>query len=134
MFKLHERLAADTVPLGRTKLCQVLLMQDRRFPWVIMVPERPDIREIHQLAAADRGALIEEMAVTAAAMERLYGAHKMNVAALGNQVPQLHVHVIARFTTDPAWPTPIWGKGAPEPYTDAELKVTVAKLKSALGL
>jgi diadenosine tetraphosphate (Ap4A) HIT family hydrolase len=67
-------------------------------------------------------------------MEKLYGAHKMNVAALGNQVPQLHVHIIARFTADPAWPTPIWGKGAPEPYGDSELPATVAKLKAALEL
>jgi diadenosine tetraphosphate (Ap4A) HIT family hydrolase len=134
MFKLHERLAADTVALGSRSLCQVLLMQDRRFPWLILVPQRPDIREIHQLTAADRGVLIEEVAATAAALEKLHGAHKMNIAALGNQVPQLHVHVIARFTTDPAWPSPIFGKGTAEPYGAGELPATVVKLQRALGL
>ena len=134
MFKLHERLAADTVAIGKTKLCQVLLMQDRRFPWIILVPERPDIREIHQLSPADRSALIDEIAAAAAAMEKLHGTHKMNVAALGNQVPQLHVHVIARFTSDPAWPSPVWGKGTPEPYAESELQQIVKKLKTALSL
>jgi len=134
MFQLHAQLAADTVSLGRRTLCQVLLMKDRRFPWLVLVPERADIREIHQLSAPDRAVLIEEIAEVAGATEKLYGAHKMNVAALGNQVPQLHVHVIARFTTDPAWPTPIWGKGAPEPYGEAELKETAARIAAALRL
>ncbi len=134
MFTLHQQLAADTVPLGKRQLCQVLLMKDRRFPWLVLVPERPGIREIHQLSAADRAVLIEEIAETAAAMEKLFQAHKMNVAALGNQVPQLHVHVIARFTEDPAWPTPIWGKGAPVPYGEDELAATSTRIKSALRL
>ncbi len=126
MFQLHPRLAADTREVARLTLCRVLLMNDRRFPWLILVPERPDIREIHQLSPADRAVLIEEIARVAGAMQSHHKAHKMNVAALGNQVPQLHVHVIARFTTDPAWPTPVWGKGAPEPYGEAEIAAAVA--------
>ena len=133
MFELHPRLAADTGEVARLPLCRVLLMNDRRFPWLILVPARPDIREIHQLSPADRAALVEEIALVAGAMEKLHKADKMNVAALGNQVPQLHVHVIARFTTDPAWPNPVWGRGAAEPYDPAQMATTVAAVKSALG-
>lgn len=133
MFQLHPQLAADTREIMRLGLCRVLLMNDRRFPWLILVPERAGIREIHQLSAADRAVLIEEAARTAQAMERLYKADKMNVAALGNQVPQLHVHVIARFTTDPAWPTPVWGKGKAEPYDAAAMESAIAAVKGALA-
>jgi len=134
MFELHPRLAADTRAVARLPLCRVLLMNDRRFPWLILVPARADIREIHQLAAADRAALVEEIAQVAAAMEKLHKADKMNVAALGNQVPQLHVHVIARFTTDPAWPNPIWGRGTAEAYDPAQMETTIAAVKGALGV
>ncbi len=133
MFELHSRLAADTREVMRLPLCRVLLMNDRRFPWLILVPQRPDIREIHQLAAADRATLVEEIATVAQAMETLHKADKMNVAALGNQVPQLHVHVIARFTTDLAWPNPIWGRGTAEAYDPAQMETTIAAVKSALG-
>ncbi len=133
MFELHPRLAADTREVTRLALCRVLLMNDRRFPWLILVPQRADIREIHQLSAADRATLIEEIAKVAQAMERHYKADKMNVAALGNQVPQLHVHIIARFTTDPAWPNPIWGRGAAEAYEAAEMDTTVVAIKGAIG-
>jgi diadenosine tetraphosphate (Ap4A) HIT family hydrolase len=134
MFQLHPRLEADTRAVTRLALCRVLLMNDRRFPWLILVPERADVREIHQLSPADRATLIEEIAQVAQTMERQHQAHKMNVAALGNQVPQLHVHIIARFTTDPAWPTPIWGKGAPQPYDAGEIETVVATLRRALGV
>ena len=134
MFQLHPRLEADTREVARLALCRVLLMNDRRYPWLILVPERADIREIHQLSAADRAALIEEIAAVAHAMERLHKADKMNVAALGNQVPQLHVHVIARFTTDQAWPNPIWGRGAAEAYDPAQMEATIAAVKGALGV
>lgn len=133
MFQLHPRLEADTREVARLALCRVLLMNDRRYPWLILVPQRADIREIHQLSAADRAALIEEIAAVAHAMERLHKADKMNVAALGNQVPQLHVHVIARFTTDPAWPGPIWGKGSPEAYEPGRIEAVVAETGRALG-
>lgn len=133
MFQLHPRLEADTRPVARLDLCRVLLMNDRRFPWLIMVPERPDIREIHRLSATDRATLIEEIARVALAMETLYKAEKMNVAALGNQVPQLHVHVIARFSTDPAWPAPVFGKGTAEPYAEPRMAETIAAVKKALG-
>jgi diadenosine tetraphosphate (Ap4A) HIT family hydrolase len=133
MFQLHPRLAADTREVARLKLCRVLLMNDRRFPWLILVPERADIREIHQLSAPDRALLVEEIARVAQAMERFHKADKMNVAALGNQVPQLHVHIIARFTTDPAWPNPIWGKGSAEPYDAARIDKIAATARRELG-
>ncbi|MGQ0677477.1 MAG: HIT domain-containing protein [Rhodospirillales bacterium] len=131
-FALHPRLEADTRPVAALGLCRVLLMNDARFPWLIMVPERAGIREIHQLEPADRALLIEEVAKVAAALEKLTGAEKMNVAALGNQVPQLHVHVIARFAADAAWPTPVWTKPGAIPYAEAEGAATARRVAAAI--
>ncbi|MDQ2697079.1 MAG: HIT family protein [Pseudomonadota bacterium] len=133
MFTLHARLQADTVPVLGLELCDVLLMQDAAFPWLILVPRRPEIREIHQLDAADRGRLIEEIARAARVLEHLYGPEKINVGALGNVVAQLHVHVIARFTTDRAWPGPVWGSGPARPYAPAELDVTRERLRQGFA-
>src|SRR6185369_2129562 len=113
-FSLHPTLARDTVEVARLPLCRVLLMNDRRFPWLILVPEREDAREIVDLAPADRAVLIEKIAQASAALHSLFQPDKLNVGALGNVVPQLHVHVIARFATDPAWPGPVWSSGAPQ--------------------
>ena len=132
-FALHPRLEADTRPVTALALCRVLLMNDKRFPWLIMVPERPGAREIHRLDAADRAALIEEVSRAAAALEKLTGAEKMNVAALGNQVPQLHVHVIARFAADAAWPGPVWTKPGAVPYGEAEMARMTADVAAALA-
>jgi diadenosine tetraphosphate (Ap4A) HIT family hydrolase len=131
-FDLHPRLAADTRDVADLTLCRVLLMNDSRFPWLILVPQRAGIREIHQLSPEDRAALIEEVARVAAALEKLVGAEKMNVAALGNAVPQLHVHVIARFTKDAAWPTPVWTKPQTAPYAEAALAEMAGKVAAAL--
>ena len=131
-FALHERLVADTRPVAELALCRVLLMNDARFPWLIMVPQRAGIREIHQLEPADRAMLIEEVARVAAALEGLVKAEKMNVAALGNQVPQLHVHVIARFAADAAWPTPVWTKPGAVPYGAAEMAGMIERVGVAL--
>jgi|SRR5882757_6137431 len=119
-FTLHPRLAADTITLGDWPLCRLLLMNDARFPWVILVPARPDLREIHDLPPTERATLIEEVARASALMQQAFKADKMNVAALGNQVPQLHVHIIARFAADPAWPNPVWGQGHARPMGEAE--------------
>ena len=108
-FALDPRIEADTTPVGRLRLCRVLLHHDARYPWVLLVPGRGGVREIHELCPADRLMLIEESSAVASAMHRLFEADKMNVAALGNMVPQLHVHHVARFSTDDAWPAPIWG-------------------------
>jgi len=121
-FTLHPTLARDTVEVTRLPLCRVLLMNDRRFPWLVLVPDREDVREIVDLPPADRAVLIEEIAQASGVLRRLYGPDKLNVGALGNIVPQLHVHVIARFTADPAWPGPVWGSGTPEAYQKDEIE------------
>jgi len=122
MFHLHERLAADTVPLAEWPLCRVLLMNDAGYPWLILVPARPGICEIHELSAPDRRQLMAEIAAAAQQLQQAVQAHKINVAALGNVVAQLHVHVVARFRDDPAWPRPVWGAVPARPYTPEELR------------
>lgn len=132
-FVLHERLAADTVALDDWPLCRVLLMNDANYPWLILVPRRPDLKEIHDLGKDDRAQLTEEICRASLALLSRFTPDKINVGALGNLVPQLHVHVIARFTTDPAWPGPVWGKQPPVPYELAALQERVAALKEALA-
>ena len=131
-FTLHPTLARDTVEVTRLPLCRVLLMNDRRFPWLILVPERDSVREIHQLSPADRAALIEEIALGSGVMERLFHPNKLNVGALGNIVPQLHVHIVARTAGDPAWPGPVWGSGAAVPYAEGEIAEIRARLAAEL--
>jgi diadenosine tetraphosphate (Ap4A) HIT family hydrolase len=121
-FILHPTLARDTVEVTRLSLCRVLLMKDRRFPWLLLVPERKSVREIHELSAADRQILIEEVAQASQVLSRLFHPDKLNVGALGNIVPQLHIHLVARTTTDPAWPGPVWGFGPAEAYAEGELE------------
>ena len=127
-FCLDGRLAADTIRLGSYPLCEVLLMNDAQYPWVILVPRHQNICEIHQLADADQQQLMKESVFTAAQMQKHFFANKMNVAALGNMVPQLHIHHIARFTSDAAWPKPVWGVNPVQPYAEVELE----KLKTEL--
>lgn len=132
MFQLHERLAADTHNLGRSRLCEILLMNDRTWPWIILVPAVPDIREIYRLGKEQQQRLLEESSTLSQGMMEIFGGNKMNVAALGNMVPQLHLHHIVRFEGDPAWPGPVWGKQPPVPYEDGELEQIKAKLKPLL--
>ena len=128
-FDLHPKLEADTKQVLDLPLCRVLLMNDCRYPWLILVPRRPDVREIHGLDATDRFQLMEEIAGCSAALEREVEAFKMNVGALGNMVPQLHVHVIARFENDPAWAGPVWGVGEAEPYTETAFSETAERFR-----
>lgn len=130
MFQLHPQLLQDTHYIGKLTLCRVLLMNNKLFPWLILVPERKDIKEIFELAPKDRKLLIEETALISEALHKTYWPDKMNVAALGNQVEQLHVHIIARFKTDDAWPAPVWGKGA-APYTKKSVKEIADKIREA---
>jgi len=109
MFALHPRLEADTTLIADWPLCRVLLNDDCTYPWLVLVPRHPGIAEIGDLAPADRATLVEEIARASAALRAHLAPERINVAALGNVVPQLHVHLIARFTTDPAWPRPVWG-------------------------
>ena len=133
MFQLHERLAAETLEVTRWPLCRVRLMNDRSYPWLILVPEREGLKDLHDLDPADHGAVMAEIAKAARALQRLCKPDKMNIAALGNVVPQLHVHVIARFATDPAWPRPVWGVRAPEPYDAARAAALIADLTRAFA-
>jgi diadenosine tetraphosphate (Ap4A) HIT family hydrolase len=119
-FELHPQLAADTFVIGDLPLCRVLLMNDARFPWVILVPRRKDISEIYDLTMQDQQLLWQESALVAEKLMKLTEADKMNIAALGNVVPQLHVHHVARFQTDAVWPKPIWGQGVAEPYSESD--------------
>ena len=133
MFTLHPRLAADTVPVTEWSLCRVLLMNDANFPWLILVPEAPDAVDLHDLDPRQGAQLMREIQRAAGVLREHVGADKMNIAALGNVVPQLHVHVIARFHTDPAWPRPVWGVVPARPYSEEELAAKVASLREALG-
>ena len=132
MFQLHERLAADTVPVAELGLSRVLLMDNRVWPWLILVPMRPDLTEIHQLPDGERHRLVDEISLASQVLEGLFRPDKINVGALGNMVPQLHVHVIARTKGDPAWPGPVWGSGFAERYEAAERDAVVAKVRTAL--
>jgi diadenosine tetraphosphate (Ap4A) HIT family hydrolase len=132
-FRLHERLQADTLQLGSTPLCEIRLMDDRTWPWLLLVPAMPDIREIYQLPEQDQHQLLTESSVLSEAMMDVFGGHKMNVAALGNMVPQLHLHHIVRFEGDPAWPGPVWGKQAPVAYTDEGLAEVRGRLEPVLS-
>lgn len=132
MFTLDTRLAADTVFILDLPLCQMRLMDDSRYPWVVLVPRRDGIREIHELAFADRAALLDESCRVAEHMVALFAPTKMNVAALGNVVPQLHVHHVARFTHDATWPAPVWGRGERVPYDAAAREVLCERIRRAL--
>jgi diadenosine tetraphosphate (Ap4A) HIT family hydrolase len=115
-FALDARLAADTMPVGDLALCAVLLMDDARFPWLILVPRRPGISELTDLSEADAAVLMQEIRMAARVVADLAKPDKLNVGALGNIVQQLHVHVVGRFRSDPAWPGPVWGHGSRTPY------------------
>ncbi|MGL4958391.1 MAG: HIT domain-containing protein [Plesiomonas sp.] len=108
-FLLHPRLAADTTTLGFFPLCQVLLSKDSNVPWLILVPRRDNIKEIHHLTYAEQMQLMQESSALAQIIEQIYTPDKLNIAAIGNMVPQLHIHHVARFQQDAVWPAPIWG-------------------------
>ena len=133
MFVLHQRLAADTHLLGRMRLCLLLLMNDATYPWFILVPQRPEVREIFELAAADRSLLMDEVTAVSQAVADVFAADKLNVAALGNLVPQLHVHVIGRFRADPAWPAPVWGRREPQAYRQDAADDVRRRMAARLG-
>lgn len=121
MTAIHSQLSADCIVLGRFSLCHLLLMNDSSYPWFILVPDRDEIREIYQLDLADREQLLDESCRLSEFIMSAFKGDKLNVAALGNQVPQLHLHHIVRHTSDPAWPTSVWGKFPALPYTDHAL-------------
>ena len=115
-FALDARLEADTLPLGDLALSSVRLMNDARFPWLILVPRRAALSELTDLDEADAAMLMDEMRIATRVMLALAKPDKVNIGALGTVVSQLHVHVVGRFRSDPAWPGPVWGSGVASPY------------------
>lgn len=132
-FNLHPRIALDSEPIGKLPLCAVRLHKDARYPWLVLVPMRPELQELHDVAPADRPILVEEIAAVSQAVKKLFVADRVNVAALGNVVPQLHVHCVARFASDDAWPGPVWGAHEPLAYEPEALKSRVDALRDALA-
>jgi diadenosine tetraphosphate (Ap4A) HIT family hydrolase len=115
-FEIDARLSADTIAIGDLALSSVLLMDDARFPWFILVPRRPGVSEVTDLSNEDAATLMSEIRIATRVMLELAKPDKVNVGALGNMVAQLHVHVVGRFRSDPAWPGPVWGQGSRSPY------------------
>ncbi|MFQ5509140.1 MAG: HIT domain-containing protein [Leptospirillia bacterium] len=133
MFQLDQRLIDECHVLGRFPLSLLLLMDDARYPWCILVPEREGATEINRLDVADRMQLAAESAHLAGRMSAEFGAYRVNVGALGHIVPQLHLHHVVRFEGDPAWPGPVWGHSPAVPYSD-ELRSEVAgRIVKSLG-
>ncbi|THD49160.1 MAG: HIT domain-containing protein [Bradyrhizobium sp.] len=133
-FALDSRLVAATLPIGELGLSRLLLMNDARYPWLMLVPRRADLREIVDLDVAARATLIEEIASVCEFTRRLPGVEKLNVGALGNVVAQLHVHVVGRAVGDAAWPGPVWGAGEARPYDRAAAERLIAQARAALTL
>jgi diadenosine tetraphosphate (Ap4A) HIT family hydrolase len=133
-FQLHPRLIEDCIAIGRFELCQLLMMNDSQYPWFILVPEKSGIKEIYQLSKVDQHTLTEESSYLAENLAELYKADKMNIAAIGNLVPQLHIHHVVRYQADKAWPAPIWGKFAVVPYTQQQIIDNIAQVKEQLKL
>ena len=134
---LDERLEADTYPVTELPLCRVLLMDDARFTWVVLVPRQPHISEVFELALDDQRQLWREASALADAMKKGFNGDKMNIATLGNVVSQLHLHIIVRHHDDAAWPSPVWGIGKPTPYSlddQAEVRDTLLALIEGLDV
>lgn len=132
-YALHPQLAADSHPLATLELCDLRLMDDSNYPWLVLVPRVAEARELLDLDPAQRTILVEEVARAERLLLDACRPHKLNVAMLGNLVPQLHVHVIARFEDDPAWPAPVWGRVAARQYSPEALVERVGSLSALLG-
>lgn len=109
-FVLNPRLVTATLPVGDLPLCRVLVMDDSRYPWLLLVPRRPDVEELWDLTSADRALLVEEMAVAAEVIRDAFGVTRINSADIGNRAPQMHIHVVGRTTSDAAWPKVVWSR------------------------
>jgi diadenosine tetraphosphate (Ap4A) HIT family hydrolase len=131
-YILHPQLAADTHPVAAFDLCELRLMDDSNYPWLVLVPRVPEARELTDLDAVQRHVLTDEVDRAARLLRDAFRPHKLNVAALGNLVPQLHVHVIARFEDDPAWPAPVWGRVTANPYAPEALVERITLLRDTL--
>ncbi len=131
-FQLHERIATDSVFITDLNLCQVRLINNATYPWILLIPRQNNIKETIDLSIDDQQVLMREMAHASHAMQNLFAPDKLNIGALGNMVPQLHVHVIARFNHDPAWPNAVWGQGG-KAYAEDALTATINQINEALN-
>lgn len=131
-YELHPQLANDTHPLTSLALCDLRLMDDANYPWLVLVPRIAGAREMIELDADQRRRLTDEIDHASRLLSRTFQPFKLNVAALGNLVPQLHVHVIARYEDDPAWPAPVWGRVAARPYSPDALVERIRRLQAGL--
>ena len=133
MFEMDERLVKDTVPLSISGLCHILLMNDRRYPWLVLVPHCAQVSEVFELCAEQQQQLWQETTQVAELLKQEFHAHKINIATLCNVVKQLHVHVVVRMQDDAAWPDPVWGKGVAQPYSTAALNTLRKRLLVGLA-
>lgn len=132
-YQLHPQLAKDCILLGRFELCDLLLMNDANYPWFILVPRLADVSEIYHLSARDQQQLMVESSLLASNLADIFNADKMNMAALGNMVPQLHIHHLVRYQGDAAWPAPVWGRVAAIAYEVAEIEELRERLNTLLA-
>jgi len=132
MFALDPRLAADTLVVGDFPLSRLLLHRDANYPWYILVPRREEVTEIYHLAEDDRQQLLFESCLLAEALVDVFSPDKINIATLGNMVPQLHMHHIARYRDDGAWPNPVWGAQPPRQYTDEQCRQRLESVANVL--
>jgi diadenosine tetraphosphate (Ap4A) HIT family hydrolase len=130
-FELHPQLAADTETVATWPLCEVLLIKDANYPWLVLVPARDGLRDFDDLSPEDMALATLEITRASKVLKSLLSPDKINVAALGNMVPQLHIHVIARFAHDASWPQPIWGVVPAKPYEASELDARLTVLRDA---
>jgi len=133
-FELHKRLRKDSLRVGELELCELRLVNDSRFCWCLLVPRIPDLVELHDLPTAHRPALFNEIEQVSQHLLANSNSRKINVAAFGNLVPQLHVHVIGRHEADPAWPNPVWTAGPGENYKKADAESLIVGLREQLAL
>ncbi|WP_438464075.1 HIT domain-containing protein [Marinomonas sp. PE14-40] len=133
MFELDERLKKDSVKVGEFPLCELRLINDANYTWFVLVPKRVAITEIYQLEEPDRHMLMNESCLLAETLHDAFSPDKLNVAAIGNKVHQLHLHHVVRFTSDKAWPEPVWGKFPALAYKKAELASILQKIRVLLA-
>lgn len=131
-FQLHPRLQQDSIEIGQFTLSQLRLINDSQYPWFILVPQKNDISEIYQLSEKDQQQLQQESSLLTKILVEIFKADKMNIAAIGNIVPQLHFHHIVRYKTDISWPAPVWGKFDSIPYTEEQVEKIKARISNAL--
>jgi diadenosine tetraphosphate (Ap4A) HIT family hydrolase len=133
-WSLHPQLANDTIDIGDLPLCKVLVIKDANYPWLVLVPRRHEAVEIIDLDEVEQAQLMTEITRVARALKEITQCIKLNIAALGNVVPQLHVHVIARRTSDPAWPRPVWGAVPPLAHDADEVQRFISALRRKIWL